>query len=201
MRTISSSWVFIFWPERIRDRGRKCYIAVYTCRLDQPSAFSTVKEIRLRIRFLRKFVVITDVILTHSHDHCARKQVSRFSSSSSFETKVTTTLNIDRPSTTGPLFSTNSPTRWCSFEINLSKCNVARDVIFFFTVRWYSRARRNEERAKPTCTVYASKACKSTRVAAVSWPTITELTPTVVLRRLFTWSNGLKATMTGSSTL
>jgi len=57
---------------------------------------------------------------------------------------------------------------------------------------WYSMrvmqhagTETRRERAE-SCDVRARKARNSTRVAAASWPTITELTPTVVLHRLFT---------------
>lgn len=191
MRAISSSWVFIFWPERIRDRGRKCYIAVYTCRLDQPSAFSTVKEIGLRIRFLRKFVIITDVILTHPHDHCARKQVSRFSSSSVSRRRsqqLSTSIGLQPSSCSSPCFQIQ-----IHQHDNVRLKLISRNAMylatwFFFNGTILARTPKQGERAKPTCAVYASKAYKSTRVAAVSWPTITELTPTVALRRLFTWA-------------
>jgi len=66
----------------------------------------------------------------------------------------------------------------------ISRNAVAHNVIFFNSMIC---ACWNEERERSrTCAVYASKVCRSTRVVAASWPTITELTPTVVLRCLFT---------------
>lgn len=68
----------------------------------------------------------------------------------------------------------------------ISRNDVTRDVILFYGAMILARAGTRRERAKPTCVVFTSKACRSTRVAAASWPTITELTPTVALRRLLT---------------
>lgn len=85
-----------------------------------------------------------------------------------------------------PLFSANSPTRQCSFAINLSKRRGSRRDFFFYDTIVLAHVETRRERAKPTCVAYASEACRSTRVAAASWPTITELTPTVALRRIFT---------------
>jgi len=68
----------------------------------------------------------------------------------------------------------------------ISRNGVARVDVIFFNGTILALAETRRERAKPTCAGYASEACRSTRIAAASWPTITELTPTVALRRLFT---------------
>lgn len=72
-----------------------------------------------------------------------------------------------------------------ALQIDFSK---RHKLAMIFTVRLVpdtrfalARTETRRERAES----FTSKACKSMRVAA-SWPTITELTPTVMLRRLFT---------------
>lgn len=66
-----------------------------------------------------------------------------------------------------------------------SRCNDFHGAMVLDTRLALARTETRRERAEPYAKLFTSKACRSMRVAA-SWPTITELTPTVMLRRLFT---------------
>lgn len=144
--------------------------------------------------------LIADVLtyLRRTYDHsCARNQISRLSSSTVPKTRRRKSQRTRRRSVSTRFFLKLSFLFFLQqlhrhdnvrSGINLSKRRSQRRDSFF-TVRWYSRARRNEEReseADVCCVHEQGLHERSTRVAAASWPTITELTPTVALRRLFT---------------